>query len=80
MSKIKLDTTTMTEEQQEAFIEGWEVAGGYTGDMGFPDPWCAPWYTGEKIEVTGDNPKDWGSQYWEQCKDEIECILAEEEC
>ena len=44
-------------------------------------PWCAPWYTEEVIEVTGNDPKEWGAQYWEQCKDEIERFLVvEEEC
>lgn len=76
MTTIKLNTTTMTEEQRAQFIEGWEGAGGYIGDLGFPDPWCAPWYTKETIEVTGDNPKEWGAQYWDQCKDEIERYLV----
>lgn len=75
---FELDTTTMTDEQQDAFIEGWEDAGGYTGDTESPAPWCAPWYTGETIEVTGDDAKDWGAQYWAQCKDEVERILAAE--
>lgn len=75
MTTIKLDTTTMTEEQRAQFIEGWEEACGYIDDMGSPDPW----YTGETIEVTGDNPKEWGAQYWEQCKEEIERYLVVEE-
>ena len=75
---FELDTTKMTEEQQEQFVEGWEAAGGYTGDTESPAPWCAPWYTGETISVTGDDAKDWGAQYWAQCKDEVERILAEE--
>lgn len=79
MTTIKLDTTTMTEEQRAAFIEGWEEACGYTDDMGSPDPWCAPWYTKEIIEVKGNDPKDWGAQYWEQCKEEIESYLVVEE-
>lgn len=74
-----IDTTMMTKTQKDAFIDGWESAGGYTGDMGSPDPWCAPWHTGEKIVVHGDDPKDWGAQYWAQCKDEIESILAKED-
>ena len=79
MTTIKLDTKTMTEEQRAAFIEGWEEACGYIDDMGSPDPWCAPWYTQEIIEVTGNDPKEWGAQYWEQCKDEIEHYLVVEE-
>lgn len=75
---FELDTTKMTEEQQDQFIAGWEDAGGYTGDTESPAPWCAPWCSGETIEVTGDDAKDWGAQYWAQCKDEVERILAEE--
>ena len=75
-----LNTTTLTEEQQQAFIEGWEAAGGYTDDLDdSPAPWCCPWYHGNtKIEVEGDDPCSWGAQWWAQCKDEIEQLLKEE--
>lgn len=80
MTTIKLNTKTMTEEQRAQFIEGWEEV----YDIGCPDPWCVPWpwFTKEVIEVTGNDPKEWGAQYWEQCKDEIEHLLVveEEEC
>lgn len=76
-----LDTRTLTEEQQQAFIEGWEAAGGYTDDLEeSPAPWCCPWHHGNtKIEVTGDDPREWGAQWWDQCKDEIEELLKDEE-
>lgn len=75
-----LDTKTLTEEQQSQFIEGWEAAGGYTDDLDSSAPWCCPWHHGNtKIEVTGDDPKSWGAQWWDQCKDEIEAELAAEE-
>ncbi|HIT95584.1 MAG TPA: hypothetical protein IAC45_00700 [Candidatus Aphodousia faecavium] len=76
-----LDMTTLTEEQRQAFIEGWTAAGGYTDDLNgyISSPWCCPWYHGNtKIEVTGDDPRAWGAQWWSQCKDEIEQLLKEE--
>ena len=73
-----LDTRTLTEEQQQAFIEGWEAAGGYTDDLGSPAPWCCPWHHGNSIiEVEGDDPRAWGAQWWAQCKDEINKELEE---
>lgn len=73
-----IDTTKFTEEEREAFIEGWEEAGGYMGDADSPAPWCCPWDGVELIEVTGVDIKGWGRQYWIACKPEIEQILAEE--
>ena len=76
-----LNTTTLTEEQRQAFIEGWTAVGGYTDDLNgyISSPWCCPWYHGNtKIEVEGDDPKSWGAQWWAQCKDEVEELLKEE--
>ena len=76
-----LDTMTLTEEQRQAFIEGWTAVGGYTDDLNgyISSPWCCPWYHGNtKIEVEGDDPKSWGAQWWAQCKDEVEELLKEE--
>lgn len=73
-----IDTTRFTEEDQDAFIEGWEEAGGYMGDADSPAPWCCPWYGESLIEVTGTDVKDWGRQYWLQCKPEVEAAIAEE--
>lgn len=75
-----IDTKELTEEQQQAFIEGWEAAGGYMDDLETSCPWCCPWYHGlTKLEVSGDNPRAWGAQWWSQCKDEIEELLKSEE-
>lgn len=76
----KIDTTKFTEEERAAFIEGWEMAGGATDDANSdnPCPWCCPWDYSETIEVTGTDVKDWGRQYWEACKPEVEAALAEE--
>ena len=77
---VKIDTTKFTEEERADFIEGWEMAGGITEDANSdnPCPWCCPWDYGETIEVTGTDVKEWGGQYWQQCKPEIEAALAEE--
>lgn len=76
-----IDTTKFTEEEQNLFIEGWKHAGGYVGDLeaGVESPWCMPWYCRNvEIEVTGTDIKDWGRQYWEACKEEVEALLKEE--
>lgn len=75
-----IDTTKFTEEERDLFIEGWKDAGGYVEDLeaGVDRPWCMPWYWCETIEVTGTDIKDWGAQWWEQCKDEVEALLKEE--
>lgn len=77
----KIDTADFTEEQQKAFIEGWESAGGYTDDLDeSPAPWCSPWTHGNTvITVKGESEKDWGAQWWDQCKEEIEELLKSEE-
>lgn len=75
-----IDTTRFTKEEQNAFIEGWEEAGGYMDDADGdnPCPWCCPWDSAEIIEVTGSDVKGWGRQYWIACKPEVEAALAEE--
>lgn len=75
-----VDTADLSEEEQEAFIEGWESVGGYTDDLDeSPAPWCCPWYHGNTvITVKGSTPKEWGADWWSQCKDKIEEELANE--
>ena len=77
-----IDTTKFTEEEKALFLEGWEQAGGYVGDLeaGVDCPWCCPWEWGSTdIEVTGTDIKDWGRQHWEDCREEVERLLKEEE-
>lgn len=79
---MKVKPADFTVDQQNAFISGWENAGGYTDDISnSPAPWCCPWcYMGEKeIEVSGDTPAEWGISWWEHCKDEIEQSIIKEE-
>lgn len=50
-----LNLATLTEEQKDAFVEGWENAGGFMGDLDTPNPWCCPWDWNDEIEVEGDS-------------------------
>lgn len=74
----KLYLTSLSEQDKEAFIAGWESAGGYVGDMDSPSPWCAPWTSCDAIDVEGETLEEMGADYWRQCKPEIEAQLAEE--
>lgn len=78
--KKKIDTREFNEEQRGAFVDGWREAGGYTGDYEAEAPWSCPWDYNYVIEVEGDDVKDWGAQYWAECKDEVEALLKEDEC
>ena len=45
-----IDTTDLSEEEQEKFIEGWESVRGFTDDLDeSPAPWCCPWYHGNTV-------------------------------
>ena len=61
-----------TEEQRDAFVEGWESAGGFMGDLETPNPWCCPWDWSDEIEVEGEAPEEWGADWWRQNRAEIE--------
>ena len=49
-----LQLTTLTSEQRDAFIRGWQNAGGYMDDADSPSPWCAPWTSCDAIDVEGE--------------------------
>lgn len=77
---IKIDTCKFSDKQREAFIEGWEAAGGYMDDLDTDAPWCCPWHCGKsEIAVTGTDARDWGRQYWEAVKEEVNALLATEQ-
>lgn len=78
MTAKTLNLETLTEEQQKAFVEGWKNAGGFMGDLETPDPWCAPWFWNDEIQVQGETPEEWGADWWRQNKAEIEALIAEE--
>lgn len=73
-----LNLATLTEEQRDAFIRGWQNAGGYMDDADSPCPWCAPWTSCDSIDVEGETLEEMGADWWRQNKAEIEAQLAEE--
>lgn len=73
-----LNLKSLTAEQRDAFIRGWQNAGGYMDDADSPSPWCAPWTSCDAIDVEGETLEEMGADYWRQCKPEIEAQLAEE--
>ena len=82
--KIYLDTSLLSDEEKSEFIQGWKDAGGYMGDCdsNAPAPWCMPWLHGNtRIEVPQYDldPCEQGQVHWENSKDEIAELLAQEE-
>lgn len=75
---MKVDTSLWSESAQSDFIEGWEDAGGYMGDLDSPSPWCCPWYSNPVIDVNGKKPYDMGKEYWKKVKTEVEKLIKEE--
>lgn len=73
-----LNLATLTEEQRDAFIRGWQNAGGYMDDADSPCPWCAPWTSCDSIDVEGETLEEMGADYWEQCREEINSLHPEE--
>ena len=76
---IPVNTTKLTDEQKEQFVEGWEEEGGTMADAESDTPWFAPWLWKPEIIVHGTTPEEWGAEWYRQCKPEIDAILAEEE-
>ena len=68
----------MTEEEREAFVNGWKNAGGYMGDVESFAPWCAPWEWKFAIEVEGETPEEWGASWWNKRRKDVEKYLKEE--
>ena len=67
-----VDLQDLTDEQREAFVQGWKDAGGYMGDSDSPNPWCCPWYWGEDHTwFKGTTPEEWGAEWWEECQGQI---------
>ncbi len=73
-----LQLTTLTSDQRDAFIRGWQNAGGYMDDADSPCPWCAPWTSCDSIDVEGETLEEMGADWWRQNKAEIEALIAEE--
>lgn len=73
-----LQLTTLNSEQRDAFIRGWQNAGGYMDDADSPFPWCCPWFYADAIDVEGETLEEMGADYWEQCREEINSLHPEE--
>lgn len=73
-----LQLTTLTSDQRDAFIRGWQNVGGYMDDADSPCPWCAPWTSCDSIDVEGETLEEMGAAWWRQNKAEIEALIAEE--
>lgn len=73
-----LNLKSLTTEQRDAFIRGWQNAGGYMDDADSPSPWCAPWTSCDAIDVEGETLEEMGADYWEQCREEINSLHPEE--
>ena len=69
---MKVDTSLWSEEARDAFIEGWEDAGGTMDDLESSTPWCCPWEWEPVIDVHSKKPYDMGKEFWRQLKPEIE--------
>lgn len=69
----------LTWPQKEMFVAGWKSAGGYDKDFqDSPYPWAMPWSYQHKLEVKGETPFEWGQNYWNEVKDEVEELLEME--
>jgi hypothetical protein len=69
LGKTFVNTTSFTDEERAAFIQGWRDAGGYMGDLGSTAPRCAPWYHDEAwAEVSNEalSPQKMGAEWWAQ--------------
>lgn len=76
---MRIETRHFTDVQREAFIRGWEAAGGYMHDLDSSAPWCCPWTHGStKINATGNTPEEWGASWWAQCREEVERLTEAE--
>jgi hypothetical protein len=78
-----IDTATYTDDERDAFVSGWEYAGGTMGDVESSTPWCCPWYhSSPVISVEAGSmptPTEAGALWWAACRQEIEQLLEAEE-
>ena len=79
-----INAVSLSESQRLDFLDGWQAAGGFMGDLDSPKSkgpaWCAPWNRGESIRVTGRDPRRWGAQHWNAVRNDVELeVLADDE-
>lgn len=75
-----MDLTALSDADRAAFVQGWEEAGGYTGDRDCPCPpdaiWCMPWTFRNRLDVPACmTMPELGAWWWEECRTEIEELL-----
>lgn len=68
----------LTDEQREAFVEGFQTA----DDIGVDDwdsatPWGCPWLWAGEGTLTGETPEEWGKEWFEQNREEMLELKAE---
>ena len=88
MASIKVSCKVFdSEAKRSAFIDGWKVAGGYTGDRDSDAPWCAPWSWAGSITVDlatwcaeggPDAYRALGAAYWKAVGPEVTELLEDE--
>lgn len=82
-STFKLNTESLTEEEQKRFVYGWKSNGGYMETDFNPtfsgDPFCCPWLYQKVIEVHGHTPEEWGAAWWEECRPEAIAAALDDE-
>lgn len=61
----------LTQEQEDAFYEGFVKAGGPEAVDDDTCPWGKPWFYEVDIEVTGATPAEWGASWWRKIRVEV---------
>lgn len=51
--KFTFNPRALTSSERESFINGWQSAGGFTGDLESDSPWAAPWSWAASITIDG---------------------------
>lgn len=67
-----------TDEQRAAFIEGYESAGGFMGDLESDTPYCCPWdWERPDLALNARTPTEAGAAFWELIRGRVEEELEE---
>lgn len=77
------DMLTWGDAEREAFVQGWEHAGGYTDDYAggydarVDAPWAMPWIFMTRLihAPACMSMEELGAWWWSQCRDEVADML-----
>lgn len=77
---MKVIFEKMTDDEREEFVAGFQSA----DDIGVDDwdcstPWGAPWEWATDMESDSYSPEVWGREWFEQNREEIAELKAEQE-